>query len=128
MSALDQVLPGVALRLIEQFGKRVVYRTPGGTGEYDPETGTAAVTPPAERRMRMLVEDFPALQAAAGASSEDGVRRGDKKLTAAAGSFRRSPPEPDHEVGVDGVFYRILQVDAVYAGEKVALYVLQGRR
>src|SRR5690606_171937 len=115
---LDRALPPVAARLIAQFGKSITLISPRARPLYDTETGTTNEGPPVEAETKGIVEEYPATLALAGQSSDDGIRRGDKKLTIAAHGLT-DPPTPEVTVRIDGLVYQVVQVDATYTGEEV---------
>lgn len=124
---LDRALPPVAEKLIRQFGKSITLIYPGAGTVYDPETGTTIEGPPVEVETKGVVEEYPAALMLAGQSSDDGIRRGDKKLTIAAHGLT-DPPTPEVTVRIDGLVYQVVTVDATYTGELIGLYTLQIRR
>lgn len=127
MTELDTELGPLAVELIDEYGKEVTY-TLTASGEYDPETGAAA---PAEDPfiIKAIVEDY-SLQGSGQAFASGLIEVGDKKFTIAAQSEHMAgkTPTPSDTVEADGVTYTVQNVKAVYSGELVAIYEIQGRK
>ncbi len=124
MTELDAELPGLALELIAEFGKVVVYSVVSA-GVYNVATGDIL---PGEvnSTIKVIVEDYN-LQSSGQAFASGLIESGDKKLTVAAQSFAALPTTEDKFV-VDGVTYRVVNVKITYSGELPAIYELQGRQ
>lgn len=124
MTELDLELPGIALELINEFGKVVVFNV-NPLGVYNVATATNVVV--AEPlTIKAVVEDYSLINSGQGYA--DGlIEVGDKKLTVAASSFASKPTSSDTFV-LDAEQFNVVNVKAIYSGELAALYEVQGRR
>lgn len=124
MTELDAEIGPLALELIDEYGKEVLYQIVTA-GAYDPATASAA--PAGEYQlMKAIVEDY-SLQGSGQAFASGLVESGDKKLTIAGALFVEAPT-PGDLVTIDGGVYTVLNVKAVYSGELVAIYEIQCRK
>ena len=53
------------------------------------------------------------------------IQAGDVQITIGGESV---VPEPDDKVTIDGDKWKVINVDATYSGEQVAIYTMQVRR
>lgn len=123
MTELDGELPGLALELIAEFGADLLY-TIVSEGAYDPAT-SRNTTSEIEAPVKAIVEDY-SLQGSGQAYASGLVEAGDKKLTVAAQSFEVEPSPSDFFI-LNGSRYLVKNVKAVYSGQLVAAYEIQGR-
>lgn len=131
MTELDEIFVPEALALLDEFGKAISYihRTRGAknlsTGKSSGTTSKHSVKAyPEEYSPRELV-------AGTGESKASGILAGDKKLYIAAASFvGYADPTKDDAVEIASATDRftVMEVNRVWSGEEVALYILQVRR
>jgi hypothetical protein len=124
MTELDLEIPGLALDLIEEFGKVVVFETMP-LGSYDVENATNTVVP-VKVTVKAIVEDYGLIGSGQGYASGL-IEQGDKKFTVAAQSFQMKPTSSDR-VRCDSEVFNVVNVKAVMSGELPALYEIQARR
>lgn len=126
MTELDGVFPDLALELINEFGKEIEYRSVA-IGAYDVATATNA-TAEVKANIKALVEDY-SLQNSGQGFASGLIESGDKKLTIAAMALPSEPTPSDTFKlnATDENDYTIINIKAVYSGEMVAVYEIQGR-
>ncbi len=111
MTELDAELPELALELIEEFGKALVYTLVGNTA-YDPTT-SRATRQESPLSVKALVED----------------KKGVKTLTVAGGAFPEGRPGNADTFVCDGSTFVVPEdgVTAFYSGELIAIYQISGK-
>lgn len=121
LTELDEELGPIALELIEEYGKQIVFETLA-IGIYD-KAERKNSTVPVEVDTKGLFEDYKL-----GQSTEAGlVEVGDKKLFVAALAFSAKPTSQDR-VKFDAQTWVVLSVIEYMSGERAALYEVQLRR
>lgn len=128
MGILDALANLPATVMGATLGHHVTYRTYTAS-RYDPPTGSSTRTP-TDASVLGMAEDYPALLTSAGASSEGGVMRGDKKVTIPASELTRIgvTPSTSDQVSVAGVWYKVVSLDADPSPIQPLTWVLQVRR
>jgi len=113
---LDSTMRATAEDLIGQFGKAVTIRRV--VKDYSAATGKATVDE-TDHTTKGVLEDFAERDI-------DGtvVLRGDTKLHVAAKPLSIAPDRETDEVIFDLTTYRVVNVQAIYSGEQVALFTL----
>lgn len=118
MSFIDGIARSQAASAINTYGKTATLNKLS-TGTYNPATGsvTGSLTAYA---VKVLIEAYKA-------NLIDGtiIQASDYKATLAA--LNNQAPDQDDTLTVDGVTGRIVSVGPIYAGEQIAVYVLQVR-
>jgi hypothetical protein len=122
MTELDEEIGPIAVEVIDEYGKEVIY-TFSGVPEYDPETATASAEPIAPLTVKAIVEDVKGRGIGFGL-----IETADKKLTVAAALFPRKPTASD-TFALDGSTFTVMKegVKAIYSGDLVAVYEIKGQ-
>lgn len=117
--ALDAKILPVAKKVIDQFGKSITLITET-VGDYDPSIGKAAIIN-VSKKINGIIEEYKPFDIANGLAIA-----GDKKITIAA---QGNPiPGLGDEITVDADTFKITQLQSIYSGEKIAVYVIQARK
>ena len=119
-TVMDKKMRAMALRLANKFGKTVSLTTYGDS-TYDVTTGTAA---PSSTKTNVL-KGVITRPAKADYNSGTAVN-GDLFFLIPAEGLNRVPDLSD-KVLIDGVSWKIINIEAVYSGDQVAVYTLHMR-
>lgn len=111
----------MAERLIRDKGQLVSLRKPA-SGDYDPESATASLTP-------TIYTDIPAAVVAYKNTDIDGtlIKKGDKKVLMACDTLTVEP-EVNDELVIAAVVHSIKAVDPLAPGGTSVIYTLQVRK
>ena len=117
MTELDLEIPGLATDLINEYGKTAPY-TLRQTGTYDTTTSRAM---PVEKKfdVKCVLEPFKGQ----GFNNQSLVEAGDMKCYIPQSYFEgQGKPSSGDGIRVDGDNYRIVNAQAIFSGELVALW------
>lgn len=119
-TAMDVKMRAMALRLANKFGKSVTLTTYGDS-TYDVTTGTAA---PSSTKSN-VIKGVITRPAKSDYDSGTAVN-GDLLFLIPAQGLNKVPDLSD-KVLLDGVSWKIIDIEALYSGEQVAVYTLHMR-
>lgn len=127
MTALDNKLPPLALKLLNKFGKSILLSVATGSS-YNTSTRQNTVTYTSQT-VKALVEEFADNLRSIGQNvqKDSMIATRDRKITIPAKGLTNIPKIKDTVI-IDSITYTIDQIGSVYSGELVAYYVLRCKK